>query len=257
MIKRIIVSLLLINIATFASEFNASEYSSFKDNSVNLKESDFKKESNSKFNINEVMKNNQTKFDPIKQLEFTKNLYTGTDFLTKDEFSELSTDISNSVEVLSGPHEFILYFYSESVPKSTISNILEDLYSLQKAGIKILTKQYMFGLPGDSQKYFMGWKDYSDNLGDNKKKALVYNFAYKTDSRFFKMYEIKQVPAIALATCASILPDPASCQIKYLMHGDAPLVTFFDKISKIETSYKKYSDILNMNLLNQNEVKLK
>lgn len=248
---------LILPMFIFSAEFNVKDYESFKNNKTVLNEKEFLPKE--KFNSNELLKTNSNKIDLSRQLDLSKSLFNGNDFkfLNKNEFNQLDNEIVDSVNNLKGPHEFILYFYSESVPKSTIANIIDDIYLLQKNGKKILTKQYMFGLPKDPQKYFMEWKDYSESLSSSKKIGLGDNFAFKTDSRFFKMYEIKQVPAVALATCSTVNPDPMSCEIKYLIHGDAPLITFFDKISKIDNSYKEYYNILNMNGLNINEVKLK
>lgn len=254
MIKKIVIGMCFIPaLLTATSVFKAENFNDIKMLDANYKEGDFN--SKSTFDIKSLLETNTNKVDLKRQLDMSSSMYTGDNFLTREEFSDLDTGISESVSNLQGPHKFILYFYSESVPKSTVKNMIEDISRLQKSGMKVMTKQYMFGLPADPQTYFNGWQDYLANQSFSTKKALDENFAYKTDSRFFKMYDIKAVPAIAIATCSSIIPDTDSCKVDYLMHGDAPLITFFAKIVRTDKSYLEYYNILNS--LKYDEVKLK
>jgi hypothetical protein len=197
---------------------------------------------------------NQNKFSLTKQLDLLDSMYTGDSYITKDESKIITKDIKNAMKALTVPKEFLLYFYSESVPRNSVANFLLDVNILRDNGIDIETKQYMVGAPEDYESYMKNWIAYLDKYPPKYKDGVVNNFFMKLDPRFFQMYEVKTVPAIALASCASLIPDPDSCKIKYLIHGDVPLTTFFDKISEQDKKYVKYNKFLDANGIFKNEL---
>jgi hypothetical protein len=149
-----------------------------------------------------------------------------------------------------------LYFFSESVPRRSTTNVLLDIGILQENGININTKQYLRGPTKDFKDFVMTWKDFIDKYPVEYKAYITNNFHLKIDPRFFKTYKIIKAPAMALATCDSGTPDIKSCKIKYLIRGNVSLEVFFDKISKYEKKYKEYVRFLQANkIVKKKEVK--
>ena len=101
------------------------------------------------------------------------------------------------------------------------------------------------------------WKKYIDEYPAQLKTYIVDNFHLKLDPRFFKTYDIKKAPAMALAICDSGVPDIKSCKIRYLIRGNVSLEVFFDKISKYEKKYKDYVRYLQANKIVKNKKEVK
>lgn len=236
----------IISINLIAAE-SVIEKFGYLDNQTNKQNSNFNKN-------NDFSDYNKNKFSLTKQLDLLDSLYIGDDFITKDESKMISGDIKAAIKTLTVPKEFLLYFYSESVPRDSVSNFLLDVNILRENGIDIESKQYMVGAPENYESYMKSWISYLDEYPSKYKDGVVSNFFMKLDPRFFDMYELKTVPAIALATCASLIPDPETCRIRYLIHGDVPLTTFFDKISKQDKKYVKYNKFLDANGIFKNEL---
>lgn len=190
---------------------------------------------------NNISKNNDMS-EKLKSLDMMTN---GDDFLTKEESIISINQVKDGIKLAQKPHVFLLYFFSESVPKDSVSNFLFDVSLLKKNKIDIDTKQYMIGAPEDYETYMKGWTSFLDN--NPYKLDIIDQFHMKFAPDFFGTYEIKRVPAIALATCSSIIPSADSCRVNYLIHGDVSLVYFFDKISKENPKYKKYVKFLDAN----------
>jgi hypothetical protein len=183
----------------------------------------------------------------IETLNFVNSVYEGTPFISKQEGYKLAEILKKAKKYSDKPKEFILYFYSESVPKRSTLNILMNIDILRQNGINIESKQYMVGIPKDYKKYMYDWKDTIEEFPFKYRKMATNSFNMKLDLGFFKLLNIKKVPAMALAICESAVPEPKKCKIKYLIRGDVPLVTFFDKISLNDKKYLKYSQALNAN----------
>lgn len=220
-----------------------------KNQAENFKSSENRKQ------FNKYSKLNKNRLSLREQLELSKDMYISDDFLTKDEHNIIGKDINNAIKELKKPKDFLLYFFSESVPRNSVANFLLSVDILKQNGIDIDSKQYMVGAPEEYEQYMNNWKIYLDKYPTKYQSSVADNFFMKLDPRFFKGYEINSVPAIAFATCASIIPDPSSCRIKYLIHGDVPLTTFFDKISKIDKKYQNYNKFLDANGIFKSEVK--
>lgn len=179
---------------------------------------------------------------------YIKVMYKGNDYLSKEEAVVLLKSLKAAEQVVGNNNqEFILYFFSDSVPKNTTSNVLLDVGILQENGINIKTKQYLRGPSETFKDFVMGWKEFVDNYEPSHRNYIKNNFFLKLDPRFFKIYDIKKVPVIALATCNSLVPDTKSCKINYLIRGDTSLEVFFDKISKKDEKYKDYVRYLQSN----------
>jgi len=125
-----------------------------------------------------------------------------------------------------------------------MANIMLSLSALQEEGINIEMKEYMTGPSDNLQTYLYDWKDYINQYPIKYQNNIVRNFHLKFDPRFFKVYEIKKAPAMALAHCQSMYPEPKTCKIDYFIRGDVSLLTFFDKISKMDKRYIPYKKIL-------------
>jgi hypothetical protein len=237
-------------------ELGEFKISSLKD----LKENNSKKHKD--FNLNKkndfmslVDKKNNLK----SRLDLADSLFTGSSFLTKEEAKIVSSNLRKGLKYSNQPKEFLIYLFSESVPKGSVLNFLLGVDILRENGFNISSKQYMVGYPKDFKQYMYDWRSEIEDYPSKYKQGVVDNFELKLDPRFFKMYEIKNVPAIALASCANIVPDPNNCKIKFLIHGDTPLTTFFDRISKEDRAYIEYAQVLNANKIykpkNRTEVK--
>lgn len=182
-----------------------------------------------------------------EQLDLVDSIYQGDSFINKAEAKIISKQLKAGVQLVNQPKEFLIYFYSESVPMKSTLNVLLDLSILKENGINIDSKQYMVGPPKEYKAYMNKWKATVEEYPVKFRKQAVSSFAMKLDPRFFNMYGVKKVPAMALASCKALIPSADSCQIKYLIRGDTPLVNFFDKIAMEDKKYKEYVQILNAN----------
>ena len=178
-------------------------------------------------------------------LYYVDNFYKGNKFLTKEELRGLVKRVYHIKKyVQRNSHMFLLYFYTRAVPKLSVTNILLDLSRLQDAGLSIESKQYFTGIPENIKDYLESMKEYVYALPFDMQTRIVKNFHLKFDPRFFKVYEVKKAPAMAIAFCKSAMPDPKTCKVKYMIRGDTSLYEFFDNIAAVDPSYKKYRDIL-------------
>jgi len=258
-IKILSYSILLITSLAFANEHSAVNIFTTKQAEQMEKDSknaikDISKSINIKNDFNKFNKNKLTDFEKLIQngnklqtLNFVEQVYQGTPFISKNEGIKLAEKIKQAKKYADSPKEFLLYFYSESVPKNSTLNILLNMDILRQNGINIESKQYMVGYPKNYKQYMFDWKDTIEEYPVKFRKMAMNNFHMKLDLGFFKKYNIKRVPAMALAVCKSGIPEPKSCKIKYLIRGDVPLVTFFDKIALEDKKYLKYSQALNAN----------
>lgn len=180
----------------------------------------------------------------ISSLQLFDATFQGNQFLTRSEGLELSKEIKKSMVFSKKPKLFLLYFFSSSMPKKSILDFLISVGIIQSNHLPIYTKQYLMGVPSNFKDYMFSMMHVANKYDLPYKKYISDNFALKIDPRFFKMYEIKRVPAIALAECDSLIPTPTSCHIKYMIHGDVSLETFFDRISQFDKKYIPYDKAL-------------
>lgn len=181
-------------------------------------------------------------------LFYFQHFYKGTKFLTKEEAVQLVQMVHNQkINAFNNSHMFLLYFFTESVPKSSVSNILLGVKVLQDNGLNIETKQYLTGPSDNIKDYLESWKTFIYGYPFKYQNGVVRNFHLKFDPRFFKVYKINKAPAMAIAFCQSAIPTPKTCRIKYLIRGDTSLFNFFDKIGKVEPKYNKYANFLKAN----------
>lgn len=197
-----------------------------------------------------------TNEDVFKQMDTYEKMYQGNAFLSKEEFKEVATDIKAIAKENKGPFSFLLYFTSGSVPSETMLNVLFSLSILQDNGIKMQSKQYLIGFPEDFEKYIVDINDLiSEKYAKNKEEQIKRNFAMKIDPRFFEKFNLKEAPAMALATCPNATPDIEQCKLHYVMRGDISLYTFFDTIAKEDKRYEKLTRILIANKIVDKEGK--
>jgi len=177
--------------------------------------------------------------------KYINDFYRKNDFLTKEE-SLILLDYVFKVRNSNTKYanNFILYFFTESVPKNSMANILLGVSALQEEGIDISIKEYMTGPSDNLKEYLFGWNDFIEKYPLKYQKNISDNFHLKFDPRFFKVYNVKKAPAMAFAHCQSMLPTPKTCKVDFLIRGDTSLITFFDKISKIDKKYLPYKKIL-------------
>lgn len=197
--------------------------------------------------LNDFEKFTKNKRDYDQELNLFSQTFNGSEFLSKEEGVILSKYLRSSLSESKKDKEFLLYFFSESVPKTSTLNILLSIDILKQNGINIESKQYMIGPPKDYKAYMNNWKDTIERYPSKYRVSATNSFAMKLDIDFFKELKIKRVPVLALAECKTLIPDMKNCKIEYLMSGDSPLVTFFENISREDKSYKKYVQILNAN----------
>lgn len=196
---------------------------------IELTKDEFKK---SKFNDFEKFSENKSSFK--SQLEMIDSMFQGSEFIDKNESVQIINDLEKAMVYDSKPRHFMIYLFSESVPKNSVLNFLLDIDILKSNGFNIQTKQYMVGYPADYKQYMFDWRTKIEEYPDKYRIQATNSFAMKLDPRFFTAYEIKTVPAILYAVCNSDIPDVEHCRVDYLIHGDTPLVNFLDKISNIE-----------------------
>lgn len=213
-----------------------------------------------KNDFNSSKKNDFEKFSENKasyqsQLNMFDSMFQGSNFIDKRESVEIVNDLKKAMDYDSKPRHFLLYLYSESVPKNSVLNFLLDIDILKENGFNIMTKQYMIGYPADYKQYMTDWRTKLEEYPEKYRMQAVNSFAMKLDSRFFSVYDIKTVPAILYAVCNSDIPDIEHCRVDYLIHGDTPLVTFLDKISSIEKQKDKKTVFTEMKrVLNANQI---
>lgn len=213
------------------------------------------KKENKYFKINDYKHLEKPKSDLDRDIELSKILYKGDDFMTKEEYITLADKVLEARKFLKNnlASEYILYLTSESVPNYAYMNILHSVGILQENGIHIRTKQYLVGPPKDFKKYMMDKKEYMDKMTNKEMEKVVDNFQLKLDPRMFDMFDIKEVPALVLAYCTAKNPTKKTCKFKYLIRGDGSLTNFFDKISEKDIKYKKYYEILLANKIIHNQ----
>lgn len=206
-----------------------------------------------------LRKSTASKIDPVKQLDEVEKYYQGNDYLTKDEFSQVKKTIQETDALLnSGPHDFLLYFTSTSVPTKTMLNVLHQVGILQDNGIMLNSKQYFIGFPDDLETYM---KTMDSKIDKHIKIAAVKekidrNFHLKIDPRYFYHFGLKKVPAMALAKCPNLVPRIEKCTFNYFIQGDVSLTKFFDEISRKNKKFEKYVKILQGNkIITFDEVK--
>lgn len=181
----------------------------------------------------------------FNKMNFAKNFMPENDYITKEEFSTLEKNIHNiKKEIGTGPYSFLLYFTSSSVPPKTMFNVLHSISILQDNGYKIHSKQYIMGPPADFQGYMMGMYNSINDMDIKVQSKIKRNFGLKIDPRYFDYFKLKKAPAMAIATCPSLVPDIKNCKFHYIIKGDVSLVTFFDKISETNKEYDKLNKIL-------------
>jgi len=183
-----------------------------------------------------------------ESLAYIDIFYKDSEFLTKEELKELVVlSFKMKENAFNKSHMFILYFFTAKVPKNSTANVLLGVSALQQNGIQIESKQYLTGVPENIESYMKSWKTFAYEYPFKYQNNIVRNFHLKFDPRFFRVYEVKEAPAMALAYCKSAIPTPKQCSIKYLIRGDTSLFDFFDKISEIEPKYKPFANILKAN----------
>ena len=211
---------------------------------------DFK---NTKFNDFEKFSENKASYN--QQLEMFNSMFQGSEFLNKNESFEIINDLQKAMDYDSKPRHFMIYLFSESVPKNSVLNFLLDIDILKSNGFNLMTKQYMIGYPSDYKQYMFDWRTKIEEYPDKYRIQATNSFAMKLDPRFFTVYDIKTVPAILYAVCNSDIPDVEHCKVDYLIHGDTPLVTFLDKISNTEMNKEKKAVFTDMKrVLNANQI---
>lgn len=196
-------------------------------------------------------------YDINNQINIAESMYKGDSFVSKKDFATLRKEIKETNDLYKGPFDFILYFTSESVPVDTMLNVLHSLSILQDNNIYMYSKQYLIGFPDGLDIYLNKIQETTENKYKNiqTQEKVKRNFGLKVDPRFFEELNIKEAPAMAFATCPSIIPDVTKCKIKYLIRGDVSLYTFFDKISEIDPKYEILKKILIANKIVDKEGK--
>ncbi len=253
MIKRILIGLSL-NLSFLLASGQAVQPKdlSYLDVAKNLEAT--KKTFNEK-KMNDFEKLSENKASYKSQLDMFDSMFQGGSFITKQESVEVVNELKAAMNYDSKPRHFLLYLYSESVPKNSVLNFLLDMDILNQNGFNVMTKQYMIGYPNDYKQYMLDWKTKMEQYPDKYRISVTNGFAMKLDPRFFTAYDIKTVPAILYAVCNSDIPDVEHCRVDYLIHGDTPLVTFLDKISTIEKQEQKRVVFTEMKrVLNANQI---
>lgn len=208
---------------------------------------------NSKFNDFQKFSENKSSYN--QQLDMFDSMFQGSNFINKNESFEIVNDLQKAMDYDSKPRHFMIYLFSESVPKNSVLNFLLDIDILKSNGFNIMTKQYMVGYPTDYKQYMFDWRTKIEEYPDKYRIQVTNSFAMKLDPRFFTVYDIKTVPAILYAVCNSDIPDVEHCKVNYLIHGDTPLVSFLDKISNNEINKEKKAVFMDMKrVLNANQI---
>jgi len=205
------------------------------------------KEYTSKIESKEIKATLEKASDPLEMLKIAENIPLDQTDMTKEERDDMIKMLRDIAVSQKNGYDFLLYFYSASVPKKNVLNVLQEVAILQDNGVNISSKQYMLGYPEDYKGYIYDWIEELKEYPGKYKKMVVSNFHMKLDSRFFTVYGIKKVPVMAIARCQNIIPEPKTCRIHFLTTGVSSLETFFDKISKVDNRYIEYSKILQAN----------
>lgn len=181
----------------------------------------------------------------FNKMDFVKPMIPENDYITKSEFEHLEKNIKKiNKQIGEGPFSFVLYFTSSSVPTKTMFNVLHGISILQDNGYKIYSKQYVIGPPENFQEYMNKMNDDINLFSLTVQSKVKRNFGLKIDPRYFDYFKLKKVPAMAIATCPTLVPDIEKCKFHYIIKGDVSLVSFFDRISETDKSYDKLSKIL-------------
>jgi len=166
-------------------------------------------------------------FSPVK-------LYQGNDFMTKEEFAKVSSEINQikqTIRLKSNQNKIFLFvLISSTVPVDYLKNILIDVGVLQDKNISIETKQFTRGLSSQTFNYFNKLKEAAENLPEKQKNMIVKNFKFKLNPDLFDELNVTKVPALILAECNSTPILNEDCNLKYMIRGDASLPYFFEKI---------------------------
>jgi hypothetical protein len=164
-----------------------------------------------------------------KMLEEAKRSADGI-FLTEKEAGILDREIRRSVQDLSRPKLYLLYFFSSSVPKKDLVEFLRGVAILRSNGVSIESVQYLIGPPERFERFMRDISDSVKNAGGEYEKKIAESFRLKFGPTFFKAYEIDKVPVTALAVCDGASPDPRRCKFEYLARGEISLDWFLSKM---------------------------
>jgi hypothetical protein len=192
------------------------------------------------------------KYSSLKNIKTANNFklkYEGNDFIKKSEFYKIKNYIEKITKENTKKKDYILYFTSESVPFNTMLNIVFQVSLLQKNGIPININQYYIGFNNSFQDVLLKVKEKISSYPKEYQSLIANNYIIRLGPKFFNYFNLKAVPAMALASCIGDNPRLNNCEIKYFIKGDSSLIPFFDKISDIDKKYKKYIDILTANKL--------
>jgi len=262
--------LLLGFIVSFAQAFDARDYAGImdshigKDNIEKTKANTIAEFGSLKNNVNqdfadEFIKKYKAGFSGMDYKEakgYLETFYRPNNFLTKEEADILIDFVYSSKQASQKYGQlYLLYFFSEAVPRSSVANVLLSVSLLQEEGFKIKTKQYLTGPSDNIQKYLFGWRKFIDTYPLQYQSNVAENFKLKFDPRFFKVYEVEKAPAMALAICQSDFPEPKTCKVEFLIRGDVSLLDFLDKASQIDKKYLPHKKMLEARGIYKKEVK--
>ena len=232
---RLLIYVLVLNSLIFGYDFSSLEKPKHKINIEEFKNLD---------KVDNSLIKDYYQFQYMKYPEEVMKDFKGNDFVSKKDMYELSKRIKDTQKFLDKKREFIFYLTSVSAPKESILNIALQTGILRHNGIDIMFKAFFKGFPKNFKDYLFSIKDSLEEKPLYIKKYITNNLNIKVNPYLFDKFHIKKAPVIVLAECKGINPYLKNCNIKYLLHGDVSLYTFFDKISKREDKYKKYTKYL-------------
>jgi len=232
---RLLIYVLVLSNVIFAYDFSSLENPKHKINIEAYKK--LNKIDNSK--IKDLYQ-----FQYMKQPKEVMSNFKGYDFVSKQDLSDITKRVNETKKFLNKRREFIFYLTSTTVPKEAILNIALQTGILRHNGVDIMFKSFFQGFPNDFKDYLFSIRDSLKEKPFEIKKYIGDNLNIKVNPYFFDKFKIKKAPVILLAECRGINPILKNCKVKYLLHGDVSLYTFFDKISLKEDKYKKYTKYL-------------
>jgi hypothetical protein len=235
-------SLILLGLASIAlfAEFNIKDFKHLDQRNSNVNQFSHLENNSKKIDIQEL----QRKQNVINDMKNTETMYHGDDFLTKEEYKTVRKEVTKINKRLNRTREYILYFTSESVPTSAMTNIMFQTGILQDNGIDIEMRTYFNGFNDNIQDYFYSLKDYVYKKSNFEKKKIIRNSQIKLGPNLFEYFNFKKAPAIVLAKCKGENPWTDNCEFNFLLRGDTSLEAFFDKIKDKNSKYEKYYDVL-------------
>jgi hypothetical protein len=142
-----------------------------------------------KFDIDQNTLNKMKQVDLIGQLEIAESFSVDSEYLTKSEFKEISSKLKEyyKKEKNKKPTNFLLYFFSSSVPKESVSTVLHEVGVLQENGINLKTIQYFVGLPDAEGKILKEYKNYIESKKGDVGDKIRKNFKLKINTDFFSL----------------------------------------------------------------------